>query len=639
MDYKQSVEEVLQKGLRGQETANFEFPLITKGGARVEILLNATSRRDEHGKVIGVVGIGQDITARIAQEREYVRLIDTANAPIFGVDACGLVNVWNRCACNLTGFTSDEVMGRNLVQEFITQDYQGSVQAVLRNALGGQETANFEFPLITKTGARVEILLNATSRLDPSGKISGVVGIGQDITARLAQEQEYIRLIDTANAPIFGVNDRGQVNVWNQCAFRLAGYTRDEVMGHNLVSEFISKEFKASVKQVLDNALVGKETANFQFPLLTKTGVLVEILLNATTRRDEHGRVIGVVGIGQDITARIAQEQEYVRLIDTANAPIFGVDTLGLVNVWNRCASKVTGYGREEVLGLNLVEQFVTKDFRESVQDVLQKALRGHETANFEFPLITKTGVLVEILLNATTRRDEHAIVTGAVGIGQDITGRLAQEREYARLIDTANAPIFGVNDRGLVNVWNQCASNLTGFKAEEVMGRNLVQDFITQDYQKSVQEVLKKALQGQETANFEFPLITKHGARVDILLNATTRRDEHGRVIGVVGIGQDITARIRQEKEYSRLIDTANAPIFGIDTDGLVNVWNQCASTLTGYGPEEVMGCHLVQNFITIDYQSSVQVSHRGGWGVCTIPRTVLVFCLVLSRPVRRCV
>lgn len=36
---------------------------------------------------IGVVGIGQDITGRIAQEREYTRLIDTANAPIFVSDS------------------------------------------------------------------------------------------------------------------------------------------------------------------------------------------------------------------------------------------------------------------------------------------------------------------------------------------------------------------------------------------------------------------------------------------------------------------------------------------------------------------------------------------------------------------------
>ena len=58
--------------------------------------------------------------------------------------------------------------------------------------------------------------------------------------------------------------------------------------------------------------------------------------------------------------------------------------------------------------------------------------------------------------------------------------------------------------------------------------------------------------------------------------------------MIGVVGIGQDITGRIAQEREYTRLIDTANAPIFGVDTQGRVNVWNQCAVRLSGYPAEE---------------------------------------------------
>ena len=137
----------------------------------------------------------------------------------------------------------------------------------------------------------------------------------------------------------------------------------------------------------------------------------------------------------------------------------------------------------------------------------------------------------------------------------------MAQEQEYAKLIDTANAPIFGVDKDGLVTVWNNCAANISGYSSEETMGHHLVNEFITEDFRSSVQEVLSKALRGDEDSNFAFPLITKDGRRLEILLNATSRRDVEGHIIGVVGIGQDITARIAQEQEYSRLIDTANAP------------------------------------------------------------------------------
>lgn len=44
-------------------------------------------------------------------------------------------------------------------------------------------------------------------------------------------EPHYTNLIDSANAPIFGVDSEGRVNVWNKCAMRIVGYTPDEVMG------------------------------------------------------------------------------------------------------------------------------------------------------------------------------------------------------------------------------------------------------------------------------------------------------------------------------------------------------------------------------------------------------------------------
>jgi hypothetical protein len=79
-----------------------------------------------------------------------------------------------------------------------------------------------------------------------------------------------------------------------------ARYSVAEVMGKALVENFISTEFRSSVKKVLDNALRGVETASFEFPLFTKTSARrVDLLLNANPRRDSTGRIVGVVGVGQ----------------------------------------------------------------------------------------------------------------------------------------------------------------------------------------------------------------------------------------------------------------------------------------------------------------------------------------------------
>ena len=93
-------------------------------------------------------------------------------------------------------------MGRNLVEVYITEEYRASVKEVLDNALQGSEAANFEFPLFTKDQRRLEVLLNATSRRDVTGKIVGVIGVGQDITEmrRLMNQEAIFNQAQAANA-------------------------------------------------------------------------------------------------------------------------------------------------------------------------------------------------------------------------------------------------------------------------------------------------------------------------------------------------------------------------------------------------------------------------------------------------------
>ena len=121
------------------------------------------------------------------------QLIDTAMAPIFGVDTELRVTDWNQMATVITGYTKAEVAGRLLVDEFITDEYQQSVRSVLVDALAGRETTNFEFPLFTKSGTRRELVLHARGRRDIDGKVGGVVGVSQDITERKRAEAELER--------------------------------------------------------------------------------------------------------------------------------------------------------------------------------------------------------------------------------------------------------------------------------------------------------------------------------------------------------------------------------------------------------------------------------------------------------------
>ena len=388
---------------------------LRKDGSRFP-LEHTVSMFETNGK-LRFVAILRDATAQERTAAELTQLIDTANAPIFGVDVDGKINEWNQMAARITGYDKDEVEGKNLVKGYIREEYRASVTEVLNNALKGEETANYEVPLFTKDGTRIMVLLNATTRRDVGGNIVGVVGVGQDITDidafRAEMERtaaELTQLIDTANAPIFGVDVDGKINEWNQMAARITGYDKDEVEGKNLVKVYIREEYRTSVKEVLDNALKGEETANYEVPLFTKDGTRIMVLLNATTRRDVGGNIVGVVGVGQDITELNEHRENVERLVeirtselnaalkDTERArdKVDGIlksvaDGLIVTDPYNRVVS--LNQAAEDLLGIRLTEvidrpiDFAIKEkgLRDRVKETLDKKTTGYQF-DFEQP-------------------------------------------------------------------------------------------------------------------------------------------------------------------------------------------------------------------------------------------------------------
>lgn len=78
---------------------------------------------------------------------------------------------------------------------------------------------------------------------------------------------------------------------------------------------------------------------------------------------------------GIDELSSVAREM--VRLIETATAPIFAVDSDGRINGWNAKVAELTGLSVEEAMGKSLVQDLVFKEYADVVDKLLYRALRG----------------------------------------------------------------------------------------------------------------------------------------------------------------------------------------------------------------------------------------------------------------------
>ncbi|MCK4419777.1 PAS domain S-box protein, partial [Candidatus Aerophobetes bacterium] len=187
-----------------------------------------------------------------------------------------------------------------LWQEVIHPDDIGDLRAALTATISGRKAAG-RWRIVRPDGKVLTASWTFVPTVDTTGKMIGFVVMVSDVTKQRTAT-ELTQFIDTANAPIFGVDNKGLITEWNQKTTEITGYKKDEVLGKNLVENYITEDYKDSVKEVLDKALRGEETANYELPLYTKDKKRVMVLLNATTRRDPSGNIIGVIGIGQDIT-------------------------------------------------------------------------------------------------------------------------------------------------------------------------------------------------------------------------------------------------------------------------------------------------------------------------------------------------
>ncbi|MFN0253505.1 MAG: two-component system sensor histidine kinase NtrB [Kofleriaceae bacterium] len=144
-------------------------------------------------------------TIRLADDalglRDYqARLLESANALILGIDRVWRITVCNRAMLELTGYSRDEVLGRD-VRDFITSDQRQYLTSAFAAALVGQHHAAVTVSLPTRGRGVVRTMWSIApvgrSSLPTSGSSAGsieaVVAIGQDQSKVDALQQQVVR--------------------------------------------------------------------------------------------------------------------------------------------------------------------------------------------------------------------------------------------------------------------------------------------------------------------------------------------------------------------------------------------------------------------------------------------------------------
>ncbi len=126
-------------------------------------------------------------------EERFRDLFENANDVIFVHDLNGKVIEINRAAEYLTGYSRQEVVGRNF-EELIAPEARSQTQDSIRNHLGGSATQHYELPILSKFGTR-RFLEVSTRILYRRGQPIAIQGIGRDVTERKLAQQ---RLLESA---------------------------------------------------------------------------------------------------------------------------------------------------------------------------------------------------------------------------------------------------------------------------------------------------------------------------------------------------------------------------------------------------------------------------------------------------------
>lgn len=241
-------------------------------------------------------------------------------------------------------------------------------------------------------------------------------------------------LMDTIPDRIYFKDQEGRFILANKALLSLVGMTHNEEIVGKTDFDLFQREYalrtRADENEIIRTGKtirdkVGKKTLPDGTTAWTST--------TKVSLRDSNGNITGICGITRDITEHKQAEeanQHIMAAIDQSAESIVFTDAQGTIFFVNQGFEKVTGYTRQEVLGLNPRFLNSGKQSAEFYKNMWGTILRG-EVWNGRFTNQRKDGTLYEEEASITPIRNDEGKITSFVAVKRDVTREIELERQF----------------------------------------------------------------------------------------------------------------------------------------------------------------------------------------------------------------
>lgn len=408
---------------------------------------------------------------------------------------------------------------------------------------------------------------------DAEGRIIAGEGIARDISERKRvedalrrSEARYRALVESSEDAIFQLDRDGRYIFVNRAGAHVLGLRPEQTIGRHLKDVF-PKETVDRQMQSLERVFETKQPVRLELPVLIR-GVERQYSVVLVPVFGDRGEVESVTGVGRDISGlkqterELRSSRERLRVLFEYAPDLYVLfDLKGRLVDANRAAEAVSGYRKQELIGMSLLETpLLDARGREQFKDALEQSARGQATEEEEIVITRRDGS--QAVLDARTYPVTIDHETVVLTIGRDITERKraedalreSEERFRSAFEDAAIGMVLVAPNGRLLRV-NRSFRDMLGYSERELLATDF-QSITHPDDLEADLNFVRQMLAGEiRTYQMEKRYITKHRKTVWALLSVSLVRDEQGKPMYFVSQVQDITRRKEIEAEREKLL------------------------------------------------------------------------------------